>query len=151
MFLIGFTDHPLEYPFDDASIPAAPGRLMLGKCEEEFLANLSLWDKADYERHWLHELKALLGGSSKVALVVSYNDPKASSNFEIWRVYREGDWAYFQNQIPRFDTFPSEFEISDLNRYIQDRTVTNADGQKISEWNVALRDIEVFLRDSGAL
>ena len=151
MFSIGFGDDPLEYPYDDASIPAAPGRLMLGKSEEEFLANLSLWDKSNYESHWIHELKALLEGNSKVALIVSYDDPKAASNLEIWSVYRDGEWAHFQNQLLRFDSLPHDFKVSEMNRYIQDRAVTTEDGDRISEWDVALRDIEVFLRNSGAL
>jgi hypothetical protein len=80
VFSIGFTEEELEYPYDDTSISAAPGQLVLGKCTEEFLANLSLWSKSDYEFHWICELKAIVEGTSKVALVVSYDDPKASSN-----------------------------------------------------------------------
>ena len=86
MFSIRFSDGPLEYPFDDPSIPAAPGSLVLGEFEEEFLANLSLWKKSDYESHWTRELKALVEGTSKVALVVSYDDPQASSNMEMLRM-----------------------------------------------------------------
>jgi hypothetical protein len=93
MFSIGFTDQPVEYPYDDTSIPAAPGKLLLGKSTEDFVANLSLWSKSDYESHWVHELKALAERASKIALVVSYDDPNASSNMEIWRVYRDGEWG----------------------------------------------------------
>jgi hypothetical protein len=99
MFSIGFTDQPLEHPYDDTSVPAAPGRLVLGKSIEEFLANLSLWDKSDYESHWARELKGLFEGNLKAALVVSYDDPRAASNTEIWRVYREEELLYFQNQL----------------------------------------------------
>ena len=149
MFSITFTDEPLEYPFDDPSIPAAPGKLVLGKSEEEFLANLAVWGKPDYQFHWAHELKALLGGNSKVALVVSYNDPNAASNMEIWRVYRDGDWAHFQNQILWYSSLPDGFEISKINRYIEDRVITDENGNRISEWNVSIRDIELFLHSSG--
>ena len=74
MFSIGFTDGPLEYPYDDTGVPAAPGRLVLEKSTEEFLANLHLWAKSDYESHWTRELKTLLDGNTKAALVVSYNE-----------------------------------------------------------------------------
>ena len=151
MFSIGFTDEPLEYPYDDTSIPAAPGALVLGKCTEEFLANLSLWGKSDYEAHWTRELRALFAGNSKAALVVSYNDPKAASNMEIWRVYRDGEWVHFQNQILSYSSLPHEFEISEISRYIEDRVVITAEGDKMSEWDVALRDIETFLWRSNAL
>jgi hypothetical protein len=146
MFSIGFTDEPLEYPYDDTGIPAAPGRLLLGKTIEEFLANLSIWAKSDYESHWTRELKALLDGKPKVALVVSYNDPKASSNLEIWRVYRDREWAHFQNQLPWYSDLPKEFEISEMSQYIQDREVVTAEGNRISEWDVHIRDIESFLQ-----
>lgn len=148
MFSITFTDQPLEYPFDDTSIPAAPGKLVLGKTTEEFLANLSLWGKSDYESHWARELKALCQGRPKVALVVSYEDPKAASNMEIWRVYRDGEWAHFQNQLLPYSNLPQGFEISEMSNYIQDRLVTTAEGERISEWDVAIRDIELFLHSN---
>lgn len=151
MFLIGFTEEPLEYPFDDPSIPAAPGRLVLGKCEEEFLANLSLWGKPDYQSHWTSELRSILEGSPKAALVVSYDDPSAASNMEIWRVYREGEWAHFQNQLLPYTSLPDNFNVSEISRYIQDRTITTEDGDRISEWDVHIRDIETFLWRTGKL
>lgn len=151
MFAINFTDQPLEYPFDDTSVSAAPGKLVLGKSTEEFLANLSLWDKSDYQSHWARELKALYEGRPKVALVVSYDDPKAASNLEIWSAYRDGEWIHFQNQLLFYCDLPHDFEISKMSNYIQDRLVVNTEGDRISEWNVATRDIESFLRHSNAL
>lgn len=151
MFSINFSDQPLEYPFDDTSIPAAPGMLAFGETIEEFLANLSLWDKSDYESHWTRELRALYVGRPKVALVVSYDDPKAASNMEIWRVYRDGEWAHFQNQLLPYSNLPHGFEVSKISNYIQDRLVTTTEGERISEWDVAIRDIELFLQHSNAL
>jgi hypothetical protein len=151
MFSISFTDQPLEYPFDDTSIPAAHGELVLGKTTEEFLANLSLWGKSDYESHWARELKALYEGRPRVALVVSYDDPKAASNMEIWRVYRDGEWVHFQNQLLPYSNLPQGFEVSKMSHYIQDRLVTTTEGERISEWDVAIRDIELFLRHFNVL
>lgn len=148
MFSIEFTDEPLEYPYDDTSVSGAPGRLILGNSEEEFLANLSLWGKPDYQSHWKHELRLLLVGNPKVALVVSYADPKAASSMEIWRVFRDGEWAHFQNQLLSYSTLTDDFEISEIDRYIDDRTITNADGDRISEWDVAIQDIQLFLERS---
>ena len=146
MFFIGFTSEPLEYPFDDTSIPAAPGRLELGKSTEDFLANLSLWRKPDYESHWTHELRSLLEAKSKIALVVSYNDPRASSNMEIWRAYRDGECAHFQNQLLSYSDLPRGFEILNVSQHIKERQVENSEGNRVSEWNVAIKDIELFLQ-----
>jgi hypothetical protein len=150
MFSIGFTDQPMEYPYDDTNIPAAPGRLVLGKSTEEFLANLSLWGKSDYESHWTREMKMLLEGKPKVALVVSYDDPKAASNMEIWRVYRDGELVHFQNQLLPYGTLPRGFEVPKLSQHIQDRAVVTPEGNRISEWDVTIRDIELFLGGRAA-
>lgn len=150
MFSIGFSDEPLEYPYDDTSIPAAPGTLRLGEQTEEFLANLSLWSKFDYQSHWTRELKSLFEGNRKAALVVSYDDPKAASNMEIWRVYRDGECLHLQNQLLPYSNLPHTFEVSEISQYIPDRVVITADGNRFSEWDVAIRDVEVFLRRSGA-
>lgn len=151
MFSISLTNDPLEYPYDDESISAAPGMLIFGESQEEFLANLALWGKSDYESHWRHELKTLIEGASKIALVVSYNDPRAASNLEIWRAYRDGDWVHFQNQFVWYSSLPKGFDVSQMSSYVDDRVTTTADGDRISEWDVALRDIEVFLQNTAAV
>ena len=150
MFSIGFTDEPLEYPYDDTGVPAAPGRLVLGKSIEEFLANLSVWPKSDYEAHWMRELTGLVEGNPKVALVVSYYG-KQASNMEIWRAYRDGEWTHFQNQILWYSALPPGFEVAKLSEYIEDREVVTAEDNRISEWDVHIRDIELFLRRSNVL
>ena len=71
MFSIGFSDEPLEYPYDDVTIPAASGFLILDGHREDFVANLSRWSKGDYERHWHRELRSLLDGQDKIARVFS--------------------------------------------------------------------------------
>jgi hypothetical protein len=147
MFSIDFIDQPLENPYDDSSVPAAPGRVVLGNTEEEFLANLSTWGKSEYKAHWTRQLRALLEGNPKVALVVSYGDPKVASNIEIWRIYREGEWAHFQNQLLAYSNLPDNFEVSKIEGCIPDRTLINEDGNRISEWDVPIRDIERFLWD----
>ena len=151
MFSIGFTDEPLEYPYDDTGVPAAPGRLVLEKSMEEFLANLHLWGKSDYESHWTRELKTLLDGNPKVALVVSYNDPHPDSNMEIWRAYRDGELVHFQNQILWYSTLPQLFEVQKISQYIQDRAVVTPEGNRISEWDVPIQEIELFLKQSGKI
>jgi hypothetical protein len=146
MFSIGFTEEPLEYPYDDTRIAAAPGVLWLGKCFEEFVANLSIWGKSGYESHWRRELTALSQGSPKVALIVSFDDPRA---MEIWKLYRDGEWVHFQNQLLFNNSLPPKFEVSAINQYISDRVDVNDEGDRISEWNVALRDVELFLHRLG--
>jgi CdiI N-terminal domain len=151
MFSIGFSEEPLEYPYDDTSVPAAPGILWLGKTFEGFLANLSIWDKSAYESHWRRELMALFKGSPKVALIVTFGDREFASYIEIWRLYRDGEWVHFQNQLLFYSSLPPEFQVSAISQYIDDRKEVNDEGNRISEWNVALRDIELFLHRSEVI
>ncbi|MCU1286021.1 MAG: hypothetical protein JWO13_2371 [Acidobacteriales bacterium] len=132
MFLIDFKDEmALEYPFDDRTVPAGRGKLVLGHCEEEFLANLALWRKADYRFHWARELTALLGGKEKAALIVSYADPKFAANLEVWRVYRDAERAYFQNQILWCDELPKDFHPATIGDHIHPRRTIDSNGENL--------------------
>ena len=53
--------------------------------------------------------------------------------------------AIFRIQLPRYSDLPHEFDVSKMSQYIQDRVIVTADGNRISEWDVAIRDIELFL------
>ena len=70
---------------------------------------------------------------------------------EIWRVYRDGEWLHFQNQLLSYSSLPPTFKISEIGRYMPDRTPINQDGDRISEWDVRIRDLEAFLLRSAAL
>ena len=151
MFSIGFTDEPLEYPYDDDHIPAAPGLLMLGKTSEGFLANLGKWDKKAYESQWTRELNSLVEGSSKVSLVASFAEPQDAAYIEVWPCYRDEEWVWVQNRLLSYSSLPPEFNVLEVSRYLRDRRMVDEDGNRISEWRVALRDIETFLHRSGVM
>jgi hypothetical protein len=145
MISIGFSDEPLEYPYDDATIPAASGFLMLCEHREGFLANLSKWSKVDYERHWYRELRSLLDGQHKIALIVSYDDPHAAHNMEIWKVYRDSEVVRFQNQLRWYDSLPPDLDPWRISEYVDDRAVVTPEGNAISEWTVSLADVHSFV------
>ena len=149
MFSIEFTDEPLDYPYDDRGIPAAPGLLVMGETKEGLLANLALWSKKDYELHWRGELRSIVEGGSKAALITSYHDPLYSSNIEIWPVYRDGELVRIQNHLPWYDSFPPDFKVSELNIYMGDREEIDDEGHRLSEWSVTIQDIREFLERSG--
>jgi hypothetical protein len=48
MFSISFMNLPLEHPYEDDSIVAARGLIVLGDFSEEFLANLYEWNREQY-------------------------------------------------------------------------------------------------------
>lgn len=146
MFSISFTDSPPDYPYDDLSITAQSGLLVLGNTLEGFSANLGTWDRATYEEHWLSQLSLVATGRRKVALIVSFTPPELSSNLEIWALFRDGERVYLQNHLPWYSNFPANFQVSLINDYLQEREVLTHEGQQISEWETSVRDIQLFLR-----
>jgi len=146
MFSIEFTDEPLEHPYDDSTIAAAPGLLVMAGRSERFISNLALWDKNDYESHWRRELKSIIDGKNRVAIITCYNDPAHSTEMEIWPAYRDDGMVRMQNHLLSYIDLPQGFAVSEVSSYLEDRQVIDEDGNKLSEWSVTIRDIEEFLK-----
>ena len=146
MFSISFCECEPDYPYVDLSIAAQEGLLVLGNTLEGFSSNLGTWDQATYEEHWLSQLSLLVTGHRKVALVVSFTPPQVSDNLELWALYLEGEKVYLQNHLPWYSNLPPDFQVSLINDYLPEREVLTDEGRHISEWEISVRDIQLFLR-----
>jgi hypothetical protein len=145
-FMILFTDESNEYP-GDGSTPWAVGRIVAGELDESFRSNLYDWDKHAYESQWLQSLERLLKGDEKAVLITSYVHQRAVSNLEWWALYRgKCDTVHVQNHLPWFDQqLKREFSVADASKFLRDRVTVNEDGNRLSEWDVPLKDIELFV------
>jgi hypothetical protein len=144
-FMILFIDEPDEYPGDE-STPWAVGRIVAGELDENFRSNLYEWDKHGYESQWLQSLERILQGDEKAVLITSYVNQRAVSNLEWWALYRgDCDTVHVQNHLPWFRQFEKEFSVADASNFLHDRVTVNEDGNRLSEWDVPLRDIELFV------
>jgi hypothetical protein len=141
-FSISFLDEPVFY---DEQTPMAAGELVLGEYRETFCASLFQWSKSDYGAQWRGAIKTLLE-DSKSALMVHYVSQEFADNFEWWKMYREGDVVYFQNQLPWHEQMTQPFLVENLSLSIGDRKTINEDGDQISEWKVQLREVENFAK-----
>jgi hypothetical protein len=141
-FSISFLDEPIFY---DEQMPFACGELVLGDYKETFYANLFQWSKEDYEAQWHNAIQTLLDGSHS-ALMVHFVDQEFAANFEWWKMYREDQVVYFQNQLPWYSQFNPPFHLEDLSRFVGERKTVNEDGDRYSEWTVPLVDIEDFAK-----
>jgi hypothetical protein len=45
-----------------------------------------------------------------------------------------------------YDSLPGDFDVSQASRLIGDRPIVSENGDRISEWDVQIKDIELFLR-----
>ena len=144
-FSICFTGEP-DHLGDDPNVPYAMGRIVAGGLDEGFASTLYEWSKGDYEAQWLRSLERLIAGETKVALITYYVNPAESSNLEWWALYRgEHDVVYVQNHLGFYDQLGSDFSVANANRFLQERITANADGNRISEWEVPLTEIRLFV------
>jgi hypothetical protein len=143
-FSISFLDEPLEYPFDDKTTPAAPGRLVLGEEQEFFQSSLFQWSKEDYEAQWRYAIKTLLDGGEKAALIVEYVSPEFATQLEWWPMYRQVNSVYIQDHLLFYDQLSVPFSLNNAFSRLKDRETKDADGQSISEWCVSLSDVKKF-------
>jgi hypothetical protein len=142
-FSISFLDEPLIYEADDPTYVAAAGKLIIGDWEEIFVSSLHLWSKEDYKAQWLHAIRLLLKENEKAALIVEYLGPDAGRLWW-WLMYKIESSVFLQEQILFFDQLKEPFSLEKAFSFIRDRRTTNEDGQKISEWNVSLSEVEKF-------
>lgn len=142
-FSISFLDEPLIYEEDDPTYVAAAGKLIIGDWEEIFVSSLYLWSKEDYMAQWLHAIRSMLNGSEKAALIVEYLGPDAGRLWW-WPMYKVESSVYLREQILFFDQLKEPFSLDKAFSYIGDRRIISEDGQKISEWNVSLSEVEKF-------
>ena len=144
MFSISFTDEPLDRPYDDESIAAQSGLIILGNTLQGFSANLGRWEKTTYEQQWLRELRSLVEGRERVALIVDFYDE--NTNLEIWTFFRVDELVYVQNQLFFGTLLPLQFPILQISDFLTEHESLSSDGHAISEWTISIRDIELFLR-----
>lgn len=131
--------------------PALYGQIQLGGFKEAFIASLSDWTPEQYRRQWLRAAERLVGGESKSAFVSSFLSPGKSDCFIWWPCYRVGEVVYVQNQWRFYEQLASPFDENLLYDYVADRrTVSDADGAPISEWEVPLHSIRDFMNRSAA-
>jgi hypothetical protein len=145
-FSIRFTSEPLEYQDDDPSTPSAVGLITVGEFEENFVSTLYEWTKEQYESQWRDSLARFVNGADLAVLITWYVNRKESSNLQWWALYRgEASLVHVQNHMPWSSNLDRQFAVDEASNFLQDRITINEDGQAISEWNVPIEDIELFL------
>ena len=145
-FKICFTGEPDEYLGEDPNTPYAIGRIVAGALDENFASTLYEWSKCNYEAQWLHSLERLIAGEQKVVLITSYVNPGESPNLVWWALYRgKADLMHVQNHLRFYDQLGSQFSVDTASTFLDERITLDEDGNRISEWNVSLAEIKLFV------
>ena len=125
------------------------GEIVIGSYCERFFASLDYWRAFDYRNHWKTAITRIVEGKSRSSLITSMDDPAIAKRI-FWRpMYRIGDMVYIQHQILFLDMLPTRFDEENPFKFVKERETVNENGEKISEWFVSVREMEVFLRRDG--
>ena len=138
MFDIAFDTDGVE--FEDAGQLVLRGSLRLGTDVEPFVAPLSLWARRDYEAQWRAAARHLLTSNRASTAFVT-----AAGEF-CWPAWRTDAEIVLREVllIPE-----SGFNLAAPHEDVPARSSVPEDGYHVSEWRVALRDIEEYLARTG--
>ena len=138
-FYFRFKDE-IVYWFDEY---VEVGEIKILDFTEGFFSSISYWNMSDYLNHWRKGLERI-GQGLDSAFITNMIDPENANFIEWWVVYVEGDWAYIHNQLLFFDQLEAPFQKDNIYASISPRETYDEDGQKISEWKIALADVLKF-------
>lgn len=136
MFDIAFIRDQPE--LDDEGQPILWGRVDLGDYSERFTAPLGLWQRADYERHWLDAARRLLGESDRTAFFTwAYG--------MWWTMWREGNRVFVHEELMVPERYSGPYDGVVPYHIIGDRVTDCEHEHPISEWEIALDDLRAFV------
>ena len=132
------TDEPQHLDEGEDAWVALRGRTTLGDYQEEFLASLGHWSRADYQRQWIEAAQRLLAGADRTGFF--------TSAFQFWWVmWHEREAVYVHEQLLVEETLMAPFDPADPYRQIGVRYTVSEDGNEVSEWRLEFADIEAFV------
>jgi hypothetical protein len=127
------------------------GRITLGHFREEFQAPLYDWAPGDYAAHWLESAERLVAGAPVAVFLTHMIRPEAAYHLG-WPAWREGDRVYVQERLFLLEKLTGPFDPQNPEVHVGPRQEISPEGERISQWQVGVRDVAAFLerrRDSG--
>jgi hypothetical protein len=140
-FLINLTDQE----FVDGDERFQVGDIQIGEFHETFMASLSYWTKLDYLIQWKVALTRICNGNDKSCLITSMFDPSIANFIFWWTLYLDENTVHIQNQILFLNLLDKPFLELNPYEFIRTRETVTDEGDKISEWDVDVDDIKVYL------
>jgi hypothetical protein len=151
MFNIFLTEELVTEPALESSGNAKSvyGKIYVEDYRETFITDLSHWNRAQYEQHWIRGLQRLLGKAAHSVLITSYvpppTQPTAEDFLVWWPLFREGDTVYVQSQLLFFAQLSNPFLPESPWDSVQPRQTVNPEGLEISEWMTTLESVRDYL------
>jgi hypothetical protein len=115
----------------------AGGELRLGHERLHFLADLSHWDVASYERQWREGVARLLHGAPSTALMTAYRGPGEATH-HMWGAWREGGHIYLQEHVVAVTELDEPFDPAAPYVHLGERIPASQQALPIPEWRIDL-------------
>jgi hypothetical protein len=120
------------------------GRITLGRFTDEFQAPLYDWAPGDYTAHWL-EAAGRLAKDAPVAVFLTHMVHPAAEYHLGWIAWREGERILVQERLFLREQLSGDFDPDNPEVHAGPRQEISAEGERISQWEVGLRDVVAFL------
>lgn len=123
------------------------GRITVGDFTESFHMALDFWSPRDYRASWKRALGRLLSADViDSCLIASVGDPETANFVTCWPLYRRKEKVYVQNSIIFLDQLEGGFDPDRPWEFIEARQSIDEDGNRVSEWETEISEVEEFLR-----
>jgi hypothetical protein len=124
----------------------ATGRITVGSFSEDFPMDLSFWSVKEYRNSWRSALeRASRMTTATSCLVSSITDPTTSNFISCWPLYRDGQHVRVQSSLIFLDELSEKFNEREPWRFITPHSVTDEEGNRISEWSTQMTEVQHFL------
>ena len=139
MFNIEINATPIEM-FDELAHPA---NIIINDFHEWIHIPVSYWNIEQYRDSWKKSIQYGLESKKHAVLVTSMYEPDKLNFVFTWILYFDDEVVHVQNRVIFVDEHVN-FNINDVNLYIDPRKTHDEDGMEISEWDCELSDIVQF-------
>jgi contact-dependent growth inhibition (CDI) system CdiI-like immunity protein len=120
------------------------GRITLGRFTEEFQAPLWDWAPGDYTTQWVEAAHRLTKGAPVAVFLTHMSHPQAAYHLG-WPAWRDGERVYVQERLFLREQLTGAFDPEYPEVHAGPRQEISEDGERISQWEVSMRDVIAFL------
>lgn len=125
------------------------GEIKINDFEEKFEIATDYWPRLKYEQSWRKEIQYLLNNTKdKIALMTWMHKPMSKGNYRAYVLYGKKEKVFIQEQLfPASQSCPN-FDTNEALSNIQDQFEINEEGNKISQWEISINDLKLFIENS---
>ena len=130
-----------DIKFDKIQDDIGYGKIVLDDYSENFESPLHFWTILDYKNQWEEGIIRIKYGNHKSALVTAMYPPQYANYIIWWVIYKEYNYAVFQNHILFLEKLNKPFVIDNIYSYIPEKSNKICDEYAVSEWRVLIDTI----------